>query len=191
MPNLKHACNCLPVNFYTNRLVVWFLTPRYLTLNRLSQQDTLLDPRPAVLKIFMIFRVYCSKFVLIFSQFLRNFSVLKVKICITRNQSNAPTESQKEKKTYFNAHFQYNQSKIMGLNKMWPLKSLALLKCESRASLYVHEFHSYVITHQSWSPTKNVHLMWAARWGEYVIISSTDTSLATFLFDRTPNQEWL
>ena len=32
--------------------------------------------------------------------------------------------------------------------------------------------------------------MWAAMWGEYVIISSTDTSLATFLFNRTPNQEW-
>ena len=54
----------------------------------------------------------------------------------TRNRyssiSNDTTESQKEKKTCFNAHFQYSQSKIMGLKKMWPLKNLAMLKCESR-----------------------------------------------------------
>ena len=30
----------------------------------------------------------------------------------TRNRSNDTTESQKEKKTSFNAHFQYSQSKI-------------------------------------------------------------------------------
>ena len=29
----------------------------------------------------------------------------------TRNRSNDSTESQKEKKTYFNAHFQYSKSK--------------------------------------------------------------------------------
>ena len=29
-----------------------------------------------------------------------------------------------------------SQSKITGLNKMWSLKSLAMLKCESRTSLY-------------------------------------------------------
>ena len=52
-----------------------------------------------------------------------------------RNQSNEATGSQKEKKTGFNAHFQYSQSKIMGLNKMWSLQSLAILKCESRTSL--------------------------------------------------------
>ena len=55
----------------------------------------------------------------------------------TRNRSNDRTESQKEKKACFNAHFQCDQSKIMGLNKMWSLKSLTILKCEIRASLYV------------------------------------------------------
>ena len=38
------------------------------------------------------------------------------------------TESQKEKNNFFNAHFQHNQSKITGLNEMWSLKSLAMLK---------------------------------------------------------------
>ena len=36
---------------------------------------------------------------------------------MTKNQSKGTTESQKEKKSYFNAHFQYSQSKITGLNK--------------------------------------------------------------------------
>ena len=52
----------------------------------------------------------------------------------TRNCSNDTTESQKEKKTCFNALFQYSQSKITGVNKMWSLKSLAMLKCGSRTS---------------------------------------------------------
>ena len=49
----------------------------------------------------------------------------------TRNRSNNTRESKKEKKTCFNAHFQYSQSKIMdnkgvySSNKMWSLKSLA------------------------------------------------------------------
>ena len=47
-------------------------------------------------------------------------------ICSTRNQSNDTIESQKEKKIGSNAHFQYHQSKITGLNKMWSLKSLAM-----------------------------------------------------------------
>ena len=47
----------------------------------------------------------------------------------TRNWSNDTTESQKEKLDLFTAHFQYSQSKITGLNKMWSLKSLAMLKC--------------------------------------------------------------
>ena len=46
----------------------------------------------------------------------------------TRNRSNDTIENQKEKKTCFNAHSQYSQSKIMGLNNMWSLKSLAILK---------------------------------------------------------------
>ena len=41
---------------------------------------------------------------------------------------------QQKEKIPFNAHFQYGQSKIKGLNKMWYLKSLALFKCESRTS---------------------------------------------------------
>ena len=45
----------------------------------------------------------------------------------TRNRSNDTTESQKEKKICFNAHFQYRQSKITGLKKM--------LKCETKTSL--------------------------------------------------------
>ena len=44
-------------------------------------------------------------------------------------------ESQKEKNTCLNAHSQYNQSKITRLNKMWSLKSSAMLKHESRAYL--------------------------------------------------------
>ena len=61
-------------------------------------------------------------------------------ICSTRNQSNDTIESQKEKKIGFNAHFQYRQSKITGLNKMWSLKSLAMLKCESRTSLHAVQY---------------------------------------------------
>ena len=54
----------------------------------------------------------------------------------TRNQSNDTTESQKEKKPCFNAHFQNSQSTTTGLNKMWSLKRSAMLKCESRTSLH-------------------------------------------------------
>ena len=32
-----------------------------------------------------------------------------------RNRSNDTTESQEEKKACFNTHFQYSQSKVMGL----------------------------------------------------------------------------
>ena len=52
-----------------------------------------------------------------------------------RNLSNDTAESQREKKTCFNTHFQYSQSKITGLSKMWSLKSLVILKCERRTSL--------------------------------------------------------
>ena len=37
----------------------------------------------------------------------------------TKTRSNDTTESQKEKKTCFNAHFQFSPLKITGLNKMW------------------------------------------------------------------------
>ena len=40
----------------------------------------------------------------------------------SRNRSNDTTKSQKEKKTYFKAHFQYSQSKITGLKRMRSLK---------------------------------------------------------------------
>ena len=37
----------------------------------------------------------------------------------TKNRSNDTTESQKEKRTCFNAHFQYSHSKITGLKKTY------------------------------------------------------------------------
>ena len=58
----------------------------------------------------------------------------------TRNRSNDTTESQKEKKPCFNAHFRYSQSKITGLNKMWSLRSFPMLKCENRASLHALQY---------------------------------------------------
>ena len=57
-----------------------------------------------------------------------------------RNRSNDITESQIEKKTCFNAYFQSSQLKITGLNKTWSLKSLAMLKCESRTSLHAVQY---------------------------------------------------
>ena len=56
------------------------------------------------------------------------------------NRSNDTRESQKEKKICFNAHFQYSQLKIRGLNKIWLLKRLPMLKCESRTSLHVVQY---------------------------------------------------
>ena len=47
----------------------------------------------------------------------------------------------KRKRTCFNAHFQYSQSKITKLNKMWSIKSLAVLKCESRTSLHAVKYN--------------------------------------------------
>ena len=58
----------------------------------------------------------------------------------SRNRSNDTTESQKEKKTCFNANFKCSQSKVTGLNKMWLLESLAMLKCESRTSLHAVQY---------------------------------------------------
>ena len=46
----------------------------------------------------------------------------------------------KKKKTCFNAHFQYNQCNIAGLNKMRLLKSLVMLKSESRTSLHALQY---------------------------------------------------
>ena len=43
----------------------------------------------------------------------------------TRNRSNDTTESQKEKKTVL----MLNLKAVYYWNKMWPLKSLAMLKC--------------------------------------------------------------
>ena len=58
----------------------------------------------------------------------------------TRNRSKDTTKSQNEKKTCFNTHFQYSQSKITRLNKMWSLKSLDIFKCESRTSLHAVQY---------------------------------------------------
>ena len=58
----------------------------------------------------------------------------------TRKRRNDTIESQKERKTCFNAHFQYYRLKITGLNRMRSLKSLAMLKCESRTSLHALQY---------------------------------------------------
>ena len=61
----------------------------------------------------------------------------------TRNWSSDIAESKKrkkEKKTCFNAYFQYSQSKITGLNKIWLLKSLAMLKSGSRPSPHTAQY---------------------------------------------------
>ena len=58
----------------------------------------------------------------------------------TRNRSNETTESQREKNTCFNAQFQCSQSKLTKLNKIWSLKSLAMLKCKSRTSLHAVQY---------------------------------------------------
>ena len=65
----------------------------------------------------------------------------------TGNWSNYTTESQKEKKTCFNAHaggkwnlnvqcMQANLKGVCAWNKMWSLKILVMLKCEIRTSLH-------------------------------------------------------
>ena len=56
-------------------------------------------------------------------------------ICYTSNRSNDSTENQKEKKTCFTAH-----NSVYFWNKMWLLKSLAMLKCESRTSLHAVQY---------------------------------------------------
>ena len=58
----------------------------------------------------------------------------------TKNGSNDTTESQKEKNTCFNAYFQYSQSKIKGLSKKWSLKSLAMIKSESRTNPHAVQY---------------------------------------------------
>ena len=65
----------------------------------------------------------------------------------TRNQNSDTTESQKEKRSVLTLIFStVSQSKIMGnkgvysLNKMWSLKSLTQLRCESRTSLHAVQY---------------------------------------------------
>ena len=52
-----------------------------------------------------------------------------------RNRDNDATVSQKEKKTCFNAH-----NGVYSWNKIWPLKSLAMIKCESRTILHAVQY---------------------------------------------------
>ena len=70
-----------------------------------------------------------------------------VMIYYTRNRSNYTTESQKEKKTCFNAHaggkwnlnvqcMQTNLKGVYSWNNMWSLQSLVILKCDSSTSLH-------------------------------------------------------
>ena len=64
-------------------------------------------------------------------------------IYINRNRSNYATESQNEKKTCFNAHAGGKLNftaqcvvRCVFLERIYSLKSLAMLKCESRTSLH-------------------------------------------------------
>ena len=57
----------------------------------------------------------------------------------TRNQSNDTTESQKRKKLVIMLICS-SQSKMSGLNKMWSLKRLAMLKYECRTSQHAIKF---------------------------------------------------
>ena len=57
-------------------------------------------------------------------------------------------KARKEEKTCFNVLFQNSQSKITGLNKMWSLKSLALLKFDSRTTIMVIIFQDFLIFYQ-------------------------------------------
>ena len=57
----------------------------------------------------------------------------------TRNRSNDITESQKEKRPVLMRSFG-TVGQVSGLNKMWPLKGLAMLKCETRTSLHAVQY---------------------------------------------------
>ena len=61
----------------------------------------------------------------------------------TRNGSNDTTESQKEKQTCFNAHFQNNQSKITGLKYRIHLNTVcvSMKKSFNQNSLTLCEKH--------------------------------------------------
>ena len=76
-----------------------------------------MDPRLVVLKIFMILGYIVLNFFLFL--IFHNTAMMYN----TRSPSHNATESSTLKKTCFNAHFQYSQSKITRLSKMWPLKS--------------------------------------------------------------------
>ena len=55
----------------------------------------------------------------------------------TRNRNNDTTESQKEKKTCCPMYSKQTYLSVYSWNKMWSLKSLVMLKCESRTSPHV------------------------------------------------------
>ena len=72
-----------------------------------------------------------------------------VMIYNSRNRSNNSTESQKEEKTCFNVRGKWNlnvQCMLTNLkgvyswNKMWPLTSLVILKCESGTTLHAAQY---------------------------------------------------
>ena len=133
-----------------------------------------MDHRLAVL-IFMIFRVYCSYLFLFYPDFFLVFHNTVI-IHNTRNRSNDTTESQKEKKTCFNAHFQYCQLRIMELNRMWSLKSLAMFKCES----------SYVLVYMQYDIRDSQALFWC-----FVLVILRMASLDTLFFCSVGQQAWL
>ena len=55
-------------------------------------------------------------------------------------KTDVATESQ-NKKTCFNVDFQYCQSRITGLNRIWSLKSLTMFKCESSYVLVYMQYN--------------------------------------------------
>ena len=87
-------------------MVAFFSRSGKLKIHSFLKELVKLDPRLAVLKIFMIFRVYCYFFPIFKKIFRKTLMIYN-----TRNWSNVTKSSQKEKKTCFNAHFQYSSKK--------------------------------------------------------------------------------
>ena len=80
----------------------------------------------------------------------------------------------KEKKTCFNVHFQYGLSKTTGLYVMWSVKSLSMLRCESRTSLHAVQY--------KWQPGTVLF---------FIIIILKMASLDTLFLYSVRQQAWL
>ena len=102
--------------------------------------------------LFLKFSWFLGFIVLSLFLFLPGFFVIfhnAVMIYNSRNRSNYSTESQKEEKTCFNVRGKWNlnvQCMLTNLkgvyswNKMWPLTSLVILKCESGTTLHAAQY---------------------------------------------------